>query len=506
MVLLPPTFPPSLVGDLTPSQGVIDSLERIGSPVYVGRLLDLAHESLGGEGSEFPAWSDFARLVRVPHSASLAAEHPQSFWKLMSNLGFTDHALSHAVAHTSYRQTSWDGISSAPFPEVLWFLSLSHEGRELCAKVLQRSGAPDSRQLLSARVPLDVPLKGVLPLSHCLPLTPSLLANLPATMSEAELTLFWNSRCCPGDQTFLRLPSEGVFGKERFRVLTLNVWGVPGFTKRAAERFQQIGEELAQTGHDIVALQEMWDVRTQRILEVAQYPHHVASPDFPGLRGRGGIVILSKHPVMESHWHPFRNYGGVERTVEKGALLARIVLPSGREIVVVNTHLVSPPEKMSNLLLSDAGTKRLRRLQLGELATFIQQRTNPTDEVYILGDFNAPEESDEYRIACALLGDDILRARIPLSGGLESAPRSHKFYTFDPTLNRDATTFVASRLDYLFTRGVSKEVVALEATLFGANRRQVLSDHFGLSVTVELPMFTRRADFSQAEATRAMLA
>jgi len=154
-------------------------------------------------------------------------------------------------------------------------------------------------------------------------------------------------------------------------ILTQNVWGVPGLTSNPRARFEALGDYLKTSNLDIVALQEMWDPRTRQILERANFPYNVTSPGFPGLALRAGLAICSRYPILSTHHLSFEHYGGVESAVRKGALAARILLPDGTTKLVVNTHLISPTEKLSYLLCSERRTVAIRTLQIKELSTWL---------------------------------------------------------------------------------------------------------------------------------------
>jgi len=198
-------------------------------------------------------------------------------------------------------------------------------------------------------------------------------------------------------------------------ILTQNVWGVPGLTSNSQLRFDALGDFLKTSSFDVVALQEMWDARTKQILERANFPYVVTSPGFPGLTRRAGLAICSRHPIINTYHLSFKNYGGVESAVRKGALAARILLPNGTSKLIVNTHLVSPTEKLSYLLCSERRTAAIRIAQISELSAWLDEiSTKGEEDRIVLGDFNAPENTVEYQVMRNRLGVDLYRSRLPL--------------------------------------------------------------------------------------------
>jgi endonuclease/exonuclease/phosphatase family metal-dependent hydrolase len=431
------------------------------------------------------SWAEISKFVRFPELSAVADEPPLRFWKILTDLGIINRSSAQKI--TSHEHDLALQFNSLPFLKVLWEASQTREGRLLCFKALQQAQGVSrfESSLCSVEVSARPPLRGSLPQAIAAWLTPGSIGSTLAELPEGERVRFWNERCCPQGLKHLHLSSASTaVATEELSLLTFNVWGVPGLTRRAVARFAEIGQKLATAGHDIVALQEMWDARSAKILETAKYRYHTTSPHFPGLQGRGGLVILSKHPIIEQHWHPYRHYGGVERLVEKGALLARIQLPSGRSVVIVNTHLVSPPERLSHLFLSADGVRDVRLRQIKELSAFIRQKTKPEDEVYVLGDFNAGENSPEYDLAHLEFGEDLFRCRLPRDPLLNTLPSEFQGMTYDPLRNREAYSNQRNRLDYIFAHGGDNQNRSLDVSLFGTNSEQPLSDHFGVTVRI----------------------
>jgi len=128
----------------------------------------------------------------------------------------------------------------------------------------------------------------------------------------------------------------------------------------------------------------------------------VTGPDSPGggkFTVDGGLMILSKYPIIAASGFTFSDQAGVaEEFSNKGALYARIQLSPDRPelncyVHVFNTHLAA------------GNARKQRQTQLNELREFIKKCTeDPQNKgepdgnpVIICGDFNIIGGSEEYK-------------------------------------------------------------------------------------------------------------
>lgn len=174
-------------------------------------------------------------------------------------------------------------------------------------------------------------------------------------------------------------------------ILTLNCWGLKFISKYRSERLLEIGKELTnfQPPLDIVGLQECWtyaDYRairdvTKSILPFGKFYHS-------GIFG-GGLVILSRFPLLESSMHPYPLNGRPtaffrgDWFVGKGVACAKLALPNGTYVEVFNTHLHAPYEKEPN----DSYICH-RTAQAWEIAKLMRAAKERGSLVVGLGDFN----------------------------------------------------------------------------------------------------------------------
>lgn len=159
-------------------------------------------------------------------------------------------------------------------------------------------------------------------------------------------------------------------------------------------RVSALAQELDKLRAEVVCLQEIHQHLFRRTLTAAT-PYHVDAVHAPKLgRPRGGLLTLSRLPVVEHQYIPFTEQGRwihleiMDRLLEKGILLTHYEV-DGLPIIVANTHIIAN-------YAADYGREgrpALRqRLQLRQLAADIQAL--PSEAlVMLVGDFNLPRGS-----------------------------------------------------------------------------------------------------------------
>jgi endonuclease/exonuclease/phosphatase family metal-dependent hydrolase len=109
---------------------------------------------------------------------------------------------------------------------------------------------------------------------------------------------------------------------------------------------------------------------------------------------RGGTMILSKLPILESWQYIFKNRASIwmpgigtawtDGMANKGVALVALRAPGGGVVWVAGTHLQSGDSANGRL-------EKIRMQQLQEMHDFIAQRANYTEEAVLLaGDLNIP--------------------------------------------------------------------------------------------------------------------
>jgi endonuclease/exonuclease/phosphatase family metal-dependent hydrolase len=115
----------------------------------------------------------------------------------------------------------------------------------------------------------------------------------------------------------------------------------------------------------------------------------------------GGLLIVSRYPIVWSTFHPFDENPNLLRTAEKGFLHAVIQLPQQPECLhVINCHL-HPPEGSWD----DKSAALIRTSQLKQIRQHLMQsKLSSTAMVVLTGDFNIQQGSVEYTDMKVLLG------------------------------------------------------------------------------------------------------
>ena len=273
------------------------------------------------------------------------------------------------------------------------------------------------------------------------------------------------------------------------KVVTLNTWGVP-FAPDKAARMRNIGIEITRRNDDIIALQEVWDTHDLTpILEGAQangishYHHYPA-----GLIG-SGLVILSRYPIVDVEFLPFRLQGTAETIyrgdyiARKGIAFARIQTPLTM-VDVYNIHTVAQyhPDEQDEY-------RAHRAAQHYEAARFVTRQSPDGNPLIVLGDFNARPDQLSYRIFQTLSGmTDCYTALRPDDKGLTHWTRwGHNQFPG------------GRRIDYVFVRyGAQTSLIPVkthfafvtdqngDAGLYSVNGRATFSDHRGMVVEFEI--------------------
>lgn len=156
---------------------------------------------------------------------------------------------------------------------------------------------------------------------------------------------------------------------EGYSVVTYNIQRLPWKRKGM--------EPLMALDHSIIYLQECFFRWSGKSVEDHFPEYYVCKGKLQGVRlMNSGLVILSRFPILESEFVPFRacNPFSFDRLAEKG-ILSALVRIDGRPVRLVNTHLQSSSQEYDPYSL----------VQLDELFEYLSTLREP----YLLGgDFN----------------------------------------------------------------------------------------------------------------------
>lgn len=280
------------------------------------------------------------------------------------------------------------------------------------------------------------------------------------------------------------------------KVLTLNMWGVPIASKKVKERSQALVEHLLTSDYDVVGLQEVfleWHAKyfIDGVQEVFGYSHWFRS----GALGSPGLLVLSRHPILEVMFHPF-NLNGYPQHVHrgdwwagKGVGLCRIAHPL-TTIDFYCTHLHAAYSKGHDMY------KGHRINQMFNMAKFINQ--SKEFPVISLGDFNSEDTDLATSVFLELSGlSDSYRDMYP-------DKESHPGYTNDtPECNWDGVTPAMcsndkrKRIDYIFydsSKLLCKNSENVLAKI--PDQSYSYSDHIGVVSTFGVQSFTDKSPSS----------
>ncbi|KAL8427981.1 hypothetical protein Efla_004239 [Eimeria flavescens] len=152
-------------------------------------------------------------------------------------------------------------------------------------------------------------------------------------------------------------------GLLEYKLCGVRVYQNPPFTQR---RLHHIPSALLATGADIICLQEVYgEAHADFIIESTRH-----KLPFVGRRTSGGrfslhngLMVLSKFPIVHTHFHKFEDVTYIERCfASKGMLEVAIDVPSIGVIAVFNMHLASGAVDPESRYVEDVRAAEIRQL------------------------------------------------------------------------------------------------------------------------------------------------
>ncbi|CAG8541948.1 3534_t:CDS:2 [Ambispora gerdemannii] len=255
---------------------------------------------------------------------------------------------------------------------------------------------------------------------------------------------------------------------------------------------EAIADALAQSDYEIVCLQEVWVYsnfelirhRTKRRLPYAKFYHS-------GIVG-GGLVILSRYPILEVTHHPYRLNGLPIKVTHgdwysgKGVASALIDHPVAGVIEVFNTHTHAGYGSQKNdIYLAH------RVSQAWEIANLLKNSASRGRNVIAMGDFNSEPDSILHKLIVQH-GQvaDAWQAQHPstpasATSGSSMNTWSKNYSSKESALNSD----LGKRIDYVFYRKTSRFWCTGSRVVFTdliPELKCSYSDHFGVEATFTL--------------------
>jgi len=260
---------------------------------------------------------------------------------------------------------------------------------------------------------------------------------------------------------------------------TLNTFGVP-FARKTRARLATVARELNHPTLDVVCLQEVQMARYVPLLTQA-FTHFPFAAFEPFIYApKGGLMTLSRRQFEQTDFLLYRERGWwhtlsiADWMLHKGALLTRMTV-FGTPVIVINTHLIA---NYDGDWSHDNRYAQIEATELRQLAGLVN-RQDPAALIVVAGDFNFPRRSWLYHEFVEAIG-----AEDPLSD--HTAPTFRPPFLLDPSL--------AEAIDHVFIRpprgvliGHTAELLFEHKVRLVGGRRAYVSDHLGISVTLQWP-------------------
>jgi endonuclease/exonuclease/phosphatase (EEP) superfamily protein YafD len=266
------------------------------------------------------------------------------------------------------------------------------------------------------------------------------------------------------------------------RIVTFNIADGYLFTTNRPERMHAIGALLTKLDPDIVGIQESFVEKDRQILLNALAQSRLRYfADYPAATVGNGLLTLSAYPIVETVFHRFQNNNPWYKLHQgdwwagKGVGLARIRLPSGSRIDIYNLH--AQAER------NDAANNKVRYLQMGELAAFVNNTRTITNPAFVVGDFNTRMGRPDLQRA---VEGARLRPAVTLNSGIDAIfsveTRGYSCKAVE-TLPITGETNGSAAAIFLSRAPTLKELWLMH---YGPGEVTPLSDHSGFMSTVHV--------------------
>ncbi len=270
-----------------------------------------------------------------------------------------------------------------------------------------------------------------------------------------------------------------------------------GATSREQARARLI-QYLRAEQPDIVGLQEMQaqSARNDVIKSLKDiYPWVVDGPRPAllgmGLGASGGLLLLSKYPIVTSEMKRFEKCAGEDCFESKGAIFSEIMIDNRFSIDVFVAHI----QNDSPIFASDAKGMAAVLEQFGELGQFIAKMHNPAFPALLMGDHNV--DGNTPALHAKLVGSltnaksgapvDIWQSIGSGPGFTEDAVSSFKPDKAPLPLSSPLRGLNGRRTDYFFSWNGQKFIphyTDIQVKRIEILPGRELSDHYGVMTTL----------------------
>ena len=171
------------------------------------------------------------------------------------------------------------------------------------------------------------------------------------------------------------------------KILTWNIACLPktiNLLRNPNLVIRKIVEKILNEKPNIICLQEVFDIRIRNQLEdfflENKYDTFYSYQSFCCLP-KNGLIIASNFPINFKHELNYNNKEGLEWIINKGVLTIGIQHPSGKEIIIHNTHMQSDTN-----FWYKSKSEACRRKQNIQLHEYLKSFKNKIQ--YLVGDLN----------------------------------------------------------------------------------------------------------------------
>ena len=175
--------------------------------------------------------------------------------------------------------------------------------------------------------------------------------------------------------------------KAPLKVLSWNVFLRPGIMRdNQMKRVEPIGEYLIQTAADIIILQEAFHKKAKRTLikKLQQlYPYYTSPGPISFWGVSSGVLIFSKHPLLEEAFISFNSGTGSDKLARKGLVHVAFNFHNKR-VDVFGTHLQAGISNKCKLI-------RKQQVMVLKKASY---SVDPSNGLILAGDFNFTPNGD----------------------------------------------------------------------------------------------------------------
>lgn len=184
----------------------------------------------------------------------------------------------------------------------------------------------------------------------------------------------------------LFMPLSALTKSDTLKVMSWNLFLRPGILSDGQmDRVSSIGNYLIYSGADVIVLQEVFHRRArERLLQELDdwYEYHTSLGPISFFGVSSGVIIFSKHPIIEEKFVSYSKSKRADGLAKKGAVLAKIRFGK-QDVHIVGTHLQAG---------ASSAAKSVQKSQLAELANAVNL-IGDSSIVILAGDFNiTPDE------------------------------------------------------------------------------------------------------------------